>query len=336
MLVDNEYIMDRTEAINKIPAKPSLLGQLGFFKERNVNSDYVTLDKKGGSLKVLNDKSRNVADKNTVDPEGFEQFVFKLPHYPTESVITRDQIAGVRDFNSDSEKSLAKAVSEHLEDHVDNISYHWEYQRAKMLFNAQIVTDNFGTYDMQTEWGVSQGTKTLAHAADGDTLKAFREMQNSSKAGLLGGQARGFYLFAGSDLFDWLLANPDLLAAMQMPGWGSANPLMNEIGETGAGYSSVNFGACTIVNYTDSFVLPDGTVEQILPDAEGLLVPRAQVGRHLFGPEATLSGLSQGGRKMFSRQVRDDRDRFINLESETNSLPILESVGSTIKVDFTP
>lgn len=38
MLIDNEYVMDRTEAINKIPAKPSLIGSMGFFKTRTGRS----------------------------------------------------------------------------------------------------------------------------------------------------------------------------------------------------------------------------------------------------------------------------------------------------------
>ncbi|MBY5930468.1 major capsid protein [Halomonas sp. DP8Y7-3] len=335
MLIDNEYVMDRTEAINKIPAKPSLIGSMGFFKTRSVASDYITFDVREGSLKVLDDKLRSVADKNTRDQSGFDQHVLKIPHYPIESTITRDQLAGVRDFNSESEKSLAKAVAEHLEDHSDMIDYHHEYQQAKMLFNAQLVTDNFGTYDLASELGVSQGSQTLSYAADGDVLKQFRAMQNASKAGLMSGSARGFVMFAGNDLYEWLLTVPDLTKAMQMNGWAGANPLLGQVGEVGAGYSSFTFGGVTIVNYNDSFTKADGTQDQILADAEGLFVPRAQLGKHFFGPENTLTGLSGGGQRAFSRTVRDDRDRFITVESETNSLPILESVGSTIKVDFT-
>ncbi|PWW28763.1 major capsid protein [Chromohalobacter israelensis] len=336
MLVDNEKIMDRTEAINKIPAKPALIGSMGFFKTRNVASDYITFDKREGSLKVINDKLRSTADKNTTDDKSFDQHVLKIPHYPVTSTITRDQLAGVRSFDSESEKSVAAALAEHLGDHSDMIDYHHEYQQAKMLFNAQLVTDNFGTYDLATELGVAQGTKTLSYTNAGDTLKQFREMQNASKAGLIGGRAQGFILFAGDDLYEWLLANGDFERAMQMNGWTGANPLMNEVGSVGAGYQAFTFGGTTIVNYNDSFTLPDGSQDQILPTAEGLLVPRAQLGKHFFGPENTLSGLSRGGQRAFSRTVRDDRDRFVTVESETNSLPILESVGASIKVDFTP
>lgn len=335
MLVDNEKIMDRTEAINKIPAKPSLVQAMGFFQTRTVNSDYITFDVQQGSLKVLNDKLRSVADKNTTDDKSFDQHVLKIPHYPVASTITRDQLGGIRAFDSESEKTVAAAVAEALGDHSEMIDYHHSYQQAKMLFNAQLVTDNFGTYDLASELGVSQGTKTLAHSADGDTLALFRQMQREAKNGLVSGSARGFVLFAGDDLYEWLLANPDFERAMQMNAWGGTNPLLGEVGEVAAGYQAFNFGSTTIVNYSDSFTLPDGSSDSILAAGEGLFVPRARLGRHFFGPENTLTGLSQGGQRAFSRQVRDERDRFISIESETNSLPILESVASTIKVDFT-
>lgn len=337
MLVDNEKIMDRTEAINKIPAKPSLIGSMGFFQTRTVNSDYITFDVQQGSLKVLNDKLRSVADKNTTDDKSFDQHVLKIPHYPVEDTITRDQLGGIRAFDSESEKTVAAAVAEVLGDHSEMVDYHHEYQQAKMLFNAQLVTSNFGTYDLASELGVSQGTKTLDDTNAGDLLNQLREAQNAAKAGLISGSARGFFLFAGSDLYNWLINSGDFIEAAKMNGFQGPNPLMNELGEIGAGYASFQFGGLTIVNYTDSFTLPDGSSDQILPDAEGLLVPRgARLGKHFFGPENTLTGLSRGGQRAFSRQVRDDRDRFISIESETNSLPILESVASTIKVDFTP
>jgi hypothetical protein len=216
MLIDNDKIVDRTEAISKIPASPGLIGSMNFFRTRNVASDYISFDVREGALKVLNDKLRSTADKNTVDDKSFDQHVLKIPHYPVESTITRDQLAGVRAFDSESEKSVANALAEHLGDHSDMIDYHHEYQQAKMLFNAQLVTDNFGTYDLASELGVSQGTKTLSYTNYGDTLKQFREMQNASKAGLVGGRAQGFILFAGDDLYEWLLANDDFERAMQM------------------------------------------------------------------------------------------------------------------------
>ncbi len=335
MLVDNEKIMDRTEAINKIPAKPSLIGSLGFFQTRNVNSDYITFDVREGALKVLNDKLRSTADKNTTDDKSFDQHVLKIPHYPVESTITRDQLGGIRAFDSESEKTVAAAVADVMGDHSEMIDYHHEYQMAKMLFNATLVTSNFGTYDLASELGVAQGTKTLSYTNPGDTLAQFREMQRTSKNGLISGSARGFVLFAGDDLFEWLIANGDFTRAFELNMSGGPNPLLGELGQVAAGYTAFNFGSTTIVNYSDSFTLPDGSSDSILAAGEGLFVPRSRLGKHFFGPENTLTGLSGGGQRAFSRQVRDERDRFISIESETNSLPILESVGATIKVDFT-
>lgn len=333
-VIDNQYIHDRTEAINKVPAKPGLIGSMGFFKTRTVNQDNITFDIREGSIKTLSDKLRSVADKGTIDEREYAQHVLKVPHYPQESTISRDNIAGIRDFDSEGQKQLASAIAEHLEDHADNIDYHIEYVQNKMLFDAQLVTDNYGTYDLATELGVSQGTKTLSYAATGDTLKQFREMQKTAKDGMNSGRVNGYCLFASEELFEWLLANPDFQRAFEMNAWSGANPLMNELGNVGAGYNAFNFGSTTIINYNESFTKADGSQDEILTAGSGLFVPRGQVGKVFYGPANTLTGLSRGGARSFARTVRDSRDRFVSVESETNVLPILESVGATIKVDF--
>lgn len=334
--LDSNQVVDRTEAINKIPSKPGLIQSLGFFKTRNVAKDTITFDVRDGAVSTLSDKLRSTSDKNTREEQPYDVHTLAIPHFPVESTISRDQIAGVRGFGSDFERSVASALAEHLEDHQSAIDYHVEYQQAKMLFDAQLVTDHYGTYDMATELGVAQGTKTLSYAAEGDTLRQFREMQSAAKSGLLGGGARGYYFLAGEEMYEWLLANADVREAMKHTAWQGANPILGEVDqEVAAGYQAFRLGNTTVVLYDDSFTLADGSQDAPLASTAGLFVPRAEIGKQFFGPENTLSGLSGGGQRAFSRTYRDHMDRFVNVNSETNSLPITEAVASTIKVDFT-
>lgn len=339
-VIDNDQVIDRTEGILKIPQEKTILSQLGFFKERNVNSSTITFDVKENTISALSDKLRSTDNKNSMAQSGHDQHVLKLPYFPIETVISADSLGGLRAFDTDQgQKTVAAEVAEHLSQHVARHTYTHEYQKAVMLFRGQLVTDYHSTYDMAAEFGVNMGSATLSYMNPGDTNAQLRAAMNQSKAGLLSGSPSSFVMFAGNDLYDWLLTNNDVTEAMKMFGWSGANPLMMEFGSLG-GYQSFSLGALTVVNYTDSYTLADGTQDQILPTAEGLLVPRTSngLGRHYFGPENSMRGLSVGGQKYFAKQVRDPSglDRFINMYSESSSLPVLESVGAAVKVDFTP
>ncbi|MCL7942234.1 major capsid protein [Halomonas sp. ATCH28] len=332
-VINNDLIADRTEAISRVPAKPGLISSMGFFKPRMSAQDNITFDIRDGSIKTLSDKLRSTADKNTVADREYAQHVLKIPHWPQSSLISRDNIAGIRAFDSEGQAQLASVIAEHLEDHAENIDLHLEHIQNKMLFDAKLVTDNYGTYDLAEEFGVQQGQKTLSYSQPGDTLKQFRELQNEGKAGLISGRSSGYVLFASEDLFEWLVANGDLVRAFEL-GMAGPNPLVNEMGDVGAGYQAINFGGTTIINYNDTFTLASGSKDSILAPGAGLFVPRTQVGKTFYGPENSMTGLSRGGARSFAKTIRDPRDRYVEVTSETNALPILESVGATIKVDF--
>lgn len=334
-ILDNTAVVDRTEALLKVKETPSLIQSLNVFRERMVNQDSVTFDIAQRSNTILSDKLRNVADTNTIADREFDQHTLHIPHFPQQSTLTRDQLMGIRDFDSEGQKALAKAIAEHLQDHSENIYQFLEYAYAQMLINGELVTDNYGTYSLAEEFGITRPTETFSYANPGDTLAQIRSAQNKAKAGLISGRASGYVMLASDDLFNWLLTGSgDLVRAFEMFLGTGSNPLMNSIGEVGAGYSAVSFGALTIVNYQDTFMRADGTQVQPLADGKGVLFPRARLGTAFYGPRSNLEGLSAGGQKMFAGTFTDPKMKYVEVESETNVLPIVESFGSVVEIDF--
>lgn len=332
-LINNSQVVDRTEAFNRIPRKPGIIGALGLYADKPVATDAITFDVQTNTLKVLNDHLRNVAQRNANDKTEYNIHTLPIPHYPISSAITRQQLAGIKAFGKDGEQYVTAAVADELQLHSDRHDVHEEYLKALMTLNGVVATGNYGTINMATEFGVTRPTEEFA--ADGTgVLASIRSAQRKAKAGLSnGGRISGYVAFVGNTLFELIASSPDAAEAYAFS-QGAGNVLRNELGEIANGYSLFRFGNLDIVLYEDSFTAPDGTVITPLAADEGVLVPRTVLGRTFFGPASTLSGLGKVGDKRFAQTTRDPKDRFIEVDTEQNTLVVNEQFGATVALSI--
>ncbi|SPJ32696.1 major capsid protein [Kushneria phyllosphaerae] len=328
-LFNNNQIVDQTQSIQRIPNQPGLMGALGLYRDSMVGNDVVVFDVRDNSFHILEDKRRNVAQKNSTEERPYGRHLMEVPHYPIERTIGRERLAGVRQFGSDTEMTIAQAVAEELEQQSQNHDVTEEYLKAAMTIQGRYATTNFGTVDMADEFGVQRETEALA---TGDMLTGIRSAQRKAKNGLRnGGMTSGYIMLAGPELFEQILKEPDLLAAYQYSN-SASNPLRNELGTVGQHYQMLSWGNLNIIMYEDTFSPNDGEPVELLASDAGVLFPRTTLGRCFFGPESTLTGLGAGGARRFARSFRDEHDRYVQVESEMNILPIAEQYGAVVDV----
>lgn len=334
MIFNNEVVTDLTDAIEKVPAKPSLIGSLGLFGSEMTAQDSVQFDVKANSLTVLDDSLRNTAQKNAAPESGFDVHVLPLPHYSQSAVVSRQKLAGIRGFNSSTERMVAEAVAEEVERQAERLTLQHEYLMALTLLQGQVDTNAHGLISMSDELGVTRPSVELTDA-EGQVLAGLREAQRASKEGMNGtGRSGGFVLLCGDAMFERLIMTADLQRSYELGMSGSGSPLMNQLGEVGTGYSAFRWGNVDVINYSDTFTRADGSAVTVLADDAAVLVPRTRIGVGYFGPESTLQGLNRGGAKRFARQFTDPKGRFIEVESETNSLFVVHEYGSIVDVSF--
>lgn len=333
MILDNTQVVDQTRAIEKVETVPSLITSLGLFRDETVGSDAISFDVRDNSLFVLDDALRNTRTVNTMEDQQFNMHTLAIPHYHIENTIGRNQLAGVRGFGSETERAVNQAVANELSRQSERHDNHEEYLKALMLLTGQVDTNYFGTIDVATEFGVSQGTQTI-DTTDSTVGAGIREAIQKSKGSLkTGGRVRGYILFAGVDFFEQLIADSSVEQAYAGSGSGM-NPLLNELGVAGAGYTMFRYGNVDVVLYDDEFTKADGTAIKPVGDAEAVLVPRTEVGSAFFGPVSKLSGIGSMGAKRFASSYRDPKDRYIEVESEQNTLVVNKNFGSTVKLTF--
>lgn len=333
-IINNSQYVDRTTAINKIPFKPNLLSALGLFAEETVNADAVTFDERDNRLVVLDDHLRNVDKKNGIDPREYKTHLLPVPHYPVESTITVKQLKGIRNFDTDVEQAIESAVAEDLEKHVSQHDNHLEYLQAKMLCSGQLVTTNYGTLDMFTEFGVVKKTEAIDFADTAALEPQFRALTNDIKKSFKNGRLRGYVLLCGADFFDAFVKHADIKEGYVVAGQNS--PLRNELGEVANGYVTFQYGNITLVQYDDVFTKQDGSSDQPLDDAEAVLVPRGVLGSTFFGPVSKLSGVGAAGAKRFASSFRDPKDRYVEMESEQNTLVVLQEIAAAYYLTIAP
>lgn len=330
-LINNSQVVDRTEAFERFPRKPGLIGALGLYSDRNSGTDAVTFDVRENSFHILNDHLRNVSQRNAMEAREYNIHTLAIPHYPVSGVITRQQLAGIKGFGREAEDTVNRAIADELSVQAERHDVHEEYLKAAMTINGQIVTTNYGTINMATEFSVTR--PDVEFAANGsDVLERIREAQQAAKNGLTnGGRIQGYVALVGSDLFELMLQSQDVATAYQFS-QASGNPLRNELGTIANGYSLFRFGNLDVVLYDDSFTTNTGGNIQLLADDEGVLIPRTVLGRTFFGPASTLSGLGRPGSRRFAQTNRDPKDRYIEVDTEQNTLVINEQFGATVEL----
>lgn len=331
-ILNNSQIVDMTTAIERIPFKPGLLSSLGLYRGVGVASDAVTFDVRQNTMAVLDDHLRNVAQKNGMEDVPYDIHTLAIPSYPIVNSIGREKLAGIRGFGSEAEQAVAAAVSEELERQSERHDVHYEHLAALMTMKGQIDTTHYGTIDAATEFGVTRPTQSIT---DGQVAADLRAAQSKSKAGLMnGGRTQGYIVFAGADLFEAIVSSTDVETAWQFAQGSQMNPLRNELGVVGNGYTMFRFGNTDIILYEDTFQDKAGNTITPLDAGEGVMVPRTELGRAFFGPASTLSGLGSIGSRRFASTYRDPRDRYIEVESEQNVLVLAEQFGATVELSI--
>lgn len=327
-ILNNTQVVDRTQAITKIPMKNNLLSALGLFVAKSVSGKALTFDVREKNIAVLDDQLRNTDQKNGVDPTKYDIHTLAIPHYPIETAITSDQLAGIRGFGKDNTVAIETAVAEELEFHADSHDNHLEYLQSLMLCRGQIDTTYYGMIDSFKEFGVDKVSGVIDTTKD--IAAQLRKLTEISKTGLKnGGRAKGYICLCDADFFEGLVASPSIAQAYSI-NQSANNPFLNTLGANAEGYQIWTFGNVTFVVYSDVFTKRDGTTIQPLGNGQAVLFPRAAIGKMFFGSKNTLTGLNSTGSKRYATTFRDPKDRFIEVDSEQNTLVINQNIAACV------
>ena len=328
-ILNNTQVADRTDAINLIKPIPQLIGSLGLFQAKPVAANVIQFDYKEDTFNILSDKQRNTVGKNTMASDSYALHSLPIPHYPVENSITYTELSGIRGFGIDTERTIETAVADELERQATRHDVHNEYLRAAMLLNGEVVTTHFGTINVYTEFGVTRQTEAVNFTSG--VLSGFLSATQKAKKGLKNGsQVRGYICLCGATFFNALINSAEVKVAYANS-QANGSPLRNELWEAMSGYTVFRYGNIDFVLYTDEFTDNSGLVT-VLDPATGVLFPRATLGQEWYGPVSKLSGIGASGAKRFASSYRDPKDRYVDVESEQNTLVLTTQCAASVLI----
>lgn len=150
-------VVSLTGAINKLPYKPTRIGDLGIFQEKGIATTMAAIEERDGKLFLLTNQSRgSMTQTNTIGLRKVR--AFQVPHIPLNENVMAEQVQNMRAFGStDVMEPIANSVNERLQNMKDAIDVTREYYRIGSLQGILLDGDASTTlYNWFTEFGITQ------------------------------------------------------------------------------------------------------------------------------------------------------------------------------------
>jgi len=317
-------ITDWTQEINEIPNLYGWFNSQGIFNTKPTSQTSIVFDKMESSVTLLPQVPRGSRTTTVGKDRKVDTFSLPLAYFKHSDYITPEDIQGQRmPGSADGAETLANVRMEKLEDLRRAVEQTHEYMKVQAIKGVCTTPDGTELADMFDEFSITQPTVDFALNVSSTNVDAkIAEVKRGVQANLhSGGTIQGIDVMCGETFFDMLIDHAKVREAYLnsqsnvqyqkdisnfLP-WGVSDVFV---------YRGVRF-----FTYPATFLLPDGSSEKAVADAEAHVIPRVRdLFRGYVGPNNKLSGANRVGREMFAYEYTDPRDEFHEMEVETAPL----------------
>lgn len=149
-------VVAMTNAINKLPYKPSRLSKV--FRFQGINTTSVLIEEKAGKLSLIPTKVRNSGGSTKQTAEKRKARTLSCVHLPFEDTVWADDVQGVRAFGSaDALETIDTKVNDKMQSMRSSHEVTHEYHRIGAV--GGVVLDADGTteiYDLFDEFDLTK------------------------------------------------------------------------------------------------------------------------------------------------------------------------------------
>ncbi len=319
-----------TDAINKIPHKPSRVGEMGLFSNKGVTSRSIIIEERDGVLQLLVSKPYGApADVSKKQARVARPFV--IPHFPLDDAVLAAEVQGIRAFGSQSEtEGVAQVVSQKIASMRQSHETTLEWLRLGaikgVVFDGDTTTVLHNFYD---EFEVSKQADQ-----DWDMGTAGTPQQPKITAALrlieaaLGGTPYDhIHCLMGDTLWDEFIVNTSVQTAYTR--WSGAQD-----GQPGAFLRSdmrkgFPFGGMVFENYRGKIASTN-----FIADGEARIFPVGAPGlfQTINAPADYIETVNTVGLPFYAKQERMAFDRGISINTQSNPLCICTQPRTLIKL----
>jgi len=316
-------VVSLTDAFIKAPHQPRRLATLGIFgAPKGITTTTAVVEEKNGRLSLIPTTPRGGVG-GTIGQEKRTARSFIVPHLERESVITADEIQGVRAFGSETEIQTYQAmVAERLVDLRKMHEVTLEFHRMGAIKGQILDADGSSViYNLFTEFGVTQQTHNIALSVSTTEVRNDAiAIQRKSEAELGDDMVTGYRAFCGDEFFDDLVKHATVKASFANQ---EGSVLRSDL------RSGFEFGGITWENYR-------GTVGGVafVPTAEAYVVPvGTSIFQTYFAPADFLETVNTLGREAYAKTVIDQElNRWVKIHTQSNPLAMCLRPRAVIRV----
>jgi hypothetical protein len=330
-------MMSLTAAVNKLPHKPQLIGDMNLFQEVPVRTRSVFVEEQRGKLSVLAragvgsfENIRSRPDRVTTN--------FIVPHFPQFQTVLAEDVQGLRPFGQETElQAVAAYVNDQLQGMVDNHDVTQEYHRIGAITGNVLDSDGATSiYNLFTEFGMTQ---VVIHF-DYDTVTNYGLLCTTiirQIADQLGGTSYGqIYALCGNNYFDAVVSHSSVRTAYDR--W--LNGEMYRVSQLGPEWYALATNGLMFQNIM--FINYRGTIGSLtfLADDDAYFFASGVPGlfQEIVAPADFMETVNTRGQRVYAKQKMLDYNKGVELHTQHNILSICTRPSSVIKstvCDFT-
>lgn len=320
-----------TDAINRMPFKPSRIGAMGLFDVRGVTTTSVMVEEKDGVLSLLPTKARGgIPSVSAAEKRYARNFV--IPHIPLDDCVRADEVQNVRAFGSQTElEGVAQVVNDKIakmrQSHEVTLEYHRLGAVKGLVLDADGVTP---IHNLFTEFNCTQLAPVVGGFAEFDFTAATPPVKETClgiiraiETQLGNAPYDHIHCFCDATFFDGLISEAGVVAAYAAQ--TNAAVLIND---TRKGFV---FGGITFEEYRGTI----GTV-QLVEANSAYFFPVGCPGLFTttFAPADYIETVNTVGLPYYAKQQVMDFDKGIMISTQSNPLCLCTRPMSLVRGYF--
>jgi hypothetical protein len=326
-------VVSLTDAVNDITTQYGRLGAMGLFLNEGINTRTVAVDFDPISNQLLPQSQwggPGVANKTKLA----STHSYNLPHFPVNDQILASDLQSRRRPGSDAVQDAQYALGKRMTEMRIKLDQTLEWMRLGVLRNGQ-VKDGAGNLilDIYADFGISQAsTSFVLGTATTDVMGKIAGVKRTMLQALRGDLMSQFVAMCSDTFYDALVSHANVKVAFtyfQNNGqnlsedYSGTSAAPNASGLVNTGVKGFSFGGVTWVNYTGSVTDSTGASQLLIDAGSAYLFPTGtRVFKNFFAPADYMETVNTEGLPFYAKQRYLDYDKGIEIECQSNPLPI--------------
>lgn len=303
-------LIELTGALERVPHKPQLLGQLGVFTPRPIRTETFAVESRDGVLSLVGNSSRG-APLEQLAKDGRNIRDFRTGRLAKGDRLNASELQNIRAFGTESEFAQVQVESlRRLARLRDDIELTLERQRVGAVQGIVLDADGSVLYNWFDLWGIAQPAEINFRLNDPDTdvRKIIRDAKRAARVGSKGAWTPATRLVAlcGDNFYDALLNHKQVKET-------KLNTDRAAWLENVDAYSTVEIEGVTFINYQGT---DDGSDIAIGTDKVKFFpVGGGDIFQHVMSPGESFDFVNTPGLPFYAMTIPDEkRNAFVDLE----------------------